>query len=122
MTAQTDSSSVMVMIRLRECLAKRLGTGLAIWTLAVGVTIPFLDRDLLGSEIAIEAEHQAACRLPTHDHTICSHYGKQLWASKPTHVEKALPPSVVETAAPTQDATPQSLLSRPTNPRAPPTL
>ena len=112
----------MVMIRLRECLAKRLGTELAIWMLAVGVAIPLLDRDLLGSEIAIEAEHQAACSLPTHDHSICVQYGKQLWASKPADVERALPPPVVEAAAPTQDAAPRSRLARPTNPRAPPTL
>ena len=122
MTALTDSSSVMGMIRLRECLAKRLGAGLAIWTLAVGVSIPFLDRDLLGSDIAIEAEHQAACSLPVHDHTICSHYGKLPWATRPAQVERALPPSLVEAAAPTLDVTPQSRLARPTNPRAPPTL
>ncbi len=40
--------------------------------LALGVTVPFLDRDLLGSDVAIEAEHQDACSLPTHDHTICT--------------------------------------------------
>jgi len=90
--------------------------------LAVGVTVPFLDRDLLGSDIAIEAEHQAACSLPVHDHTLCSQYGKQPFAIHPADVEQALPPSIVEAVAPVQDAIPPSRLSRPTNPRAPPTL
>jgi len=112
----------MVMIWLRKCLAKRLGTGLAVWTLAVGVTIPFLDRDLLGSDIAIEAEHQEACSVPAHDHTICSQYGKQPWASPPDDVDSDLPPSIVEAVASEQDAIPPRRLSRPTNPRAPPTL
>ena len=103
-------------------MGKRLGTVLAVWTLAVGITIPFLDQDLLGSDIAIEAEHQAACSVPAHDHTICSQYGKQPWATRSADVEEALPPSILETSAPTPDATPQSRLARPTNPRAPPTL
>ena len=110
------------MIRFRECLAERLGVGLAVWTLAVGIMIPFLDSDLLASDIAIEAEHHEACGVPAHDHTICSQYGKQLWASAGADVEQALPRSVVDAGAPEQGAIPQKRRSRPTNPRAPPTL
>jgi len=110
------------MIRLREYVAKRLGIGLAVWTLAVGVAIPFLDRGPLGTDLAIEAEHQAACHLAVHDHTLCSHYGKQSWAKRTAPVEGAHPPSIVEMVAPVQDALPRSLRSRPTNPRAPPAL
>lgn len=107
---------------LRESLAKRLGTGLAVWMLALGVTIPFLDRDLRGSDVAIETEHQDACNLPTHDHTICSQFGKQPWARSPDDVEQILPESIEDEERPEQDALPVRRLSSPTNPRAPPSL
>ena len=107
---------------LRDCLAKRLGTGLAFWMLAIGVTIPFLDRDLLGSDIAIEAEHQEACSVATHDHTVCSQYGKQPWAKSPDDVEQLFPPTAEESVTAERDALPPKRLARPTNPRAPPSL
>lgn len=107
---------------LRECLAKRLATGLAVWMLALGVTIPFLDRDLLGSEIAVEAEHHEECSVPAHDHTICSQFGKQPWATSPDVAEQTRPASVEDAVTSEQDVVPQRRLARPTNPRAPPSL
>lgn len=107
---------------LRGSLAKRLGTGLAFWMLALGVTVPFLERDLLGFDVAIEAEHQDACSLSTHDHTICSQFGKQPWVRSPDDVEQILPESIEDEDRPEQDALPVRWLSSPTNPRAPPSL
>lgn len=111
----------MVMIRLKERLAKRVGTGLALWMLVLGAIIPVLDRDLLASDIAIEAEHQEACSLPSHDHTICTQYGKQLWTTGSSGVLEVLPPIVPEVTGPTHQAPPRLRFARPTNPRAPPT-
>ncbi len=109
------------MLRLQERLAKRLGTGLALWMLVLGAIVPVLDRDLLSSEIAIEAEHQEACSVPSHDHTICTQYGRQLWAAGSSEVLELLPPVVPEAKGPTRQAPARSRHAHPTNPRAPPT-
>ncbi len=107
---------------LRECVVKRAGLGLAVWTLAFGIMIPVLDRDLFGADIAIEAEHHEACALATHDHTICSQYGKQPWAKPTTGVEQIVPPAVEEWVSKQADGLRSRRQVRPTNPRAPPSL
>lgn len=122
MTAPTISSTVVLMMPLRKGFTKPFGTGLAIWMLAVGAAIPFLDGEFLDSDIAFDSGHHETCGILLHDHTFCSQFGRQPWATMPAAAEKALPPSVMHTVVTRRDASPRPGHSTPTNPRAPPIL
>ena len=107
------------MIEFQESVVRRLGPVLAAWMLAIGTAIPFLDHELFGSEIAVEAEHRATCNLTSHDHTVCTQFGQQRWVTTASQAVEAPPMVSVATEEARQvPARLQRVL--PTHPRAPP--
>ena len=67
--------------RMKKKGRDRFTTALAVWILAFGAIIPSLDRELVGSGVRIESEHDEACARLHHDHTICIQFGKQDWTT-----------------------------------------
>ena len=107
------------MIEFQESVVRRLGPILAVWMLSLGAAMPFLDHELFRSEIAVEAEHRAACNLTSHDHTVCTQFGQQKWVSAASQAVQILPSLPVVTEE-TRLVPARSLRVLPTRPRAPP--
>ena len=98
----------------------RFIAALAGWIVALGVIIPSLDRDLLGSELAIEAGHDETCAHPHHDHTICIQFGKHRWSRGSSIPLQVFPPVAGESVSVRYDAPVEALRPIPTRSRAPP--
>ena len=108
-----------MMVRKRH-VGDRFVAGLAIWIAALGAILPSLDRELLGSEVAIEAEHDEGCAHPHHDHTICIQFGKQGWSGSSASPPKVSPPTPGRSVAVRHDVPVEFLHRIPTHSRAPP--
>ncbi len=93
---------------------------LAVWIVAFGAIIPSLDRELLGSDVSIESEHNDTCAHPHHDHTICIQFGKQRWSKGSSIPLQVFPPAPGEAVSMLHDAPPEFLHRIPTHSRAPP--
>gem|GEM_PF-5741154 len=120
LTPRRSPPSVLGMMGTRSRIRDRFITALAVWIVVLGVIIPSLDRELLGSELAIQPEHNEACAHPRHDHTICIQFGKQGWSRGPSLPFGVAPPAAGESVS-GRDDVPVELLRRiPTHSRAPP--
>ena len=120
LTPVSSLPSVLSMLRTRKCIGDRFITVLAVWMVAVGAVIPALDRDLVDSAIAIEAENHESCGHLRHDHTFCMQFGKQDWTRSSSLGLPVLPPTAREAAPTVSDAPPEFLHLIPTHSRAPP--
>ena len=87
--------------------------------LGLGTAMPFLDHELFESEIAVEAEHRSACNLTSHDHTVCTQFGQQRWATKASQAVR-IPPTYPLFTEETRLAPACSHCVLPTQARAPP--
>ena len=106
-------------MREKGRLADRFTTALAVWIFAFSAIIPSLDRELVGSGVWIESEHDEAC-APHHDHTICIQFGKQGWTTDSSLRLRALPPTASEAGPARSDVLPEFPRLIPTHSRAPP--
>jgi hypothetical protein len=107
------------LMREKGRLADRFTTALAFWILAFSAIIPSLDRELVGSGVWIESEHDETC-TPRHDHTICIQFGKQSWTTDSSLRLRALPPTAREAGPAVYDVLPEFPRLIPTHSRAPP--
>ena len=102
-------------------MGDRFIAALAVWIVALGVIIPSLDQDLLmGSGLAIAAEHSDACAHPHHDHTICIQFGKHRWSQGSSIPLQVFPPVEGESVSVGHNAPVEVLRHIPTRSRAPP--
>ncbi len=108
------------MLVTRGHIGDRFIAVLAFWIAALGAILPSLDRELLGSEVAIEAGHHEACSHPHHDHTICIQFGKQGWAGSSSIQLQVFPPAPGQSASMRHDLPVEFLRRIPTHSRAPP--
>lgn len=104
----------------RGRIRDRFIAALAVWIVVLGVIIPLLDREMLGSELAFAREHDATCSHPHHDHTICIQFGKQRWSKGSSIPLQVFPPVVGESVGVRHDAPVEALIRIPTRSRAPP--
>jgi len=93
---------------------------LAIWIVAFSAIIPTLDRELLGSDVAIESGHHEACAHPHHDHTICIQFGRQDWSNGSSIPLQVFPPAAGEAVSVSHDVPVEFMRPIPTQSRAPP--
>ncbi len=104
----------------RGRIRDRVIAALAVWIVVLSVIIPSLDQELLGSELAIQKEHNETCAHPHHDHTICIQFGKQRWA-RGSSIPLQVFPAVIAESVPARYDSPVEVLRRiPTRSRAPP--
>ena len=108
------------LMRNKGRFADRFTTALAVWVLAFSAIIPALDRELPGSGVSIESEHDEACARPQHDHTICIQFGKQGWTTGASLRLRVFPPTTGEAAPVVSDVLPEFPRLIPTHSRAPP--
>ena len=120
LTPRRSTPSVLGMMGKRGRIRDRFIAALAVWIVVLGVIIPSLDRELLGSEVAIQPEHNEACAHPHHDHTICIQFGKQDWATGSSLGLQVFPPTAGQAASGVPDVPPEFLHRIPTHSRAPP--
>ncbi len=106
-------------MREKGRLADRFTTALAFWILAFSAIIPSLDRELVGSGVWIESEHDEAC-APHHDHTICIQFGKQGWTTDSSLRLQVFPPTAREAGPAVSDVLPEFPRLVATHSRAPP--
>ena len=106
-------------MREKGRVADRFTTALAVWILAFSAIIPSLDRELVGSGVWIESEHDEAC-APHHDHTICIQFGKQGWTTDSSPRFRPFPPTASEAGPAVSDVLPEFPRLIPTHSRAPP--
>ena len=109
-----------VLGRMRKKGRDRLTTALAVWILAFGAIIPSLDRELVGSGVRIEAEHDEACARLRHDHTICIQFGKQGWSDGISTPPALFPAELGRSLSARHDVPVEFLRLIPTHSRAPP--
>jgi len=128
MTTLTPSGSpptVLYMMSLSHRMGKKgrdgFTTALAIWILAFSAIIPSLDRELVGSGVWIESEHDEAC-APHHDHTICIQFGKLGWSNAPAVPLRVSPLAVREPIALRHSVLVELARRSPTRARAPPRI
>ena len=120
LTPRRSPPSVLGMMGTRSRIRDRFITALAVWMVVLGVIIPSLDRELLGSEVVIEPEHNEACAHPHHDHTVCIQFGKQRWSKGSSIALRVFPPVAAELVRVDPDAPAEVLRRYPTRSRAPP--
>ncbi len=109
-----------VLGRMRKKGRDRFTTALAVWILAFGAIIPSLDRELVGSGVWIEAEHDEACARLRHDHTICIQFGKQDWTTDSSLRLQVFQPTAREAPPVVSDMPLKVARLIPTRSRAPP--
>ena len=107
------------MVRKNRRLVERFATALAVWILAFSAIIPSLDRELVGSGVWIESEHDEGC-APHHDHTICIQFGKQGWSNGLSIPLQVFPPAPREVGSARHDVPVEFLRLILTHSRAPP--
>jgi hypothetical protein len=107
------------MVRENRRLVKRFATALAVWILAFSAIIPSLDRELVGSGVWIESEHDEGC-APHHDHTICIQFGKQDWTTDSSLQLRVFQPAAREASRTVSNVLLEFLRLIPTHSRAPP--
>ncbi len=120
LTPYPSADSLLGMIGMKGHIGDRFITALAVWIVALGAIFPSLDRELLGSELAIESEHEEACANPHHDHTICTRFGKQRWSKGSSIPVQVFPPAPAEAVSVRHDAPVEALRRIHTRSRAPP--
>lgn len=106
----------------RAGISDLFGAALAVWIFAFSAIIPSLDRELLGSELAIESEHHDSCAHLHHDHTICVQFGKQPWSKGTSIPLEVFPPAPGESVSVRHEAPVEVLRRIPTRSRAPPDI
>ena len=111
---------VSLLGKMRKKGRHRFTTALAIWILAFSAIIPSLDRELVGSGVWIEAEHDEGCARPHHDHTICIQFGKQGWTTDSSLRLRAFQPTAREASPSVSDVALEFPRLIPTHSRAPP--
>lgn len=104
----------------RGRIRDRFIAALVVWIVVLGVIIPSLDRELLGSGLAIQTEHDESCARPHHDHTICIQFEKHRWSGGSSIPLQMLPPVIGESVSVRYDAPVEVLRRIPTRSRAPP--
>jgi len=107
------------MVRENRRLVERFATALAVWILAFSAIIPSLDRELVGSGVWIESEHDEGC-APHHDHTICIQFGKQGWTTDSSLQLRVFQPAAREASRAVSNVPLEFLRFIPTHSRAPP--
>ncbi len=120
LTPRRSTPSVLGMMGKRGRIRDRFIAALAVWIVVLGVIIPSLDRELLGSELAIQPEHNEACAHPHHDHTICIQFGKQGWSNGSSTPLQVFPPAASGSVSARLDGPVEFLRHIPTHSRAPP--
>ena len=120
LTPRRSTPSVLGMMGKRGRIRDRFIAALAVWIVVLGVIIPSLDRELLGSDLAIQPEHNEVCAHPHHDHTICIQFGKQRWSKGSSIPLQVFPPVAAVLVAVGHDGPVEVLRRHPTRSRAPP--
>ena len=120
LTPYPSPPSVLGMIGTNARIRDRFIAVLAIWIVAMSALIPSMDRELLGSNLAIESGHNEACAHPHHDHTFCMQFGKQRWSKGSSIPSQVFPPVAGESVSVRHDAPVEVLRRIPTRSRAPP--
>ncbi len=120
LTPYPSTDSLQGMMGMKGRIGDRFITALAVWIVVLGAIFPTLDRVLLGSELAIESEHNETCAHPRHDHAICLQFGKQRWSKSSSISLQEFPPVAGESVSLRHDAPVEVLRRIPTRARAPP--